>query len=32
MVEVVQNNFEDLFPEIKSLIEKSAFVGMYFHA
>ncbi|XP_015760232.1 PREDICTED: poly(A)-specific ribonuclease PARN-like domain-containing protein 1 [Acropora digitifera] len=27
MVEVVQNNFEDLFPEIKSLIEKSAFVA-----
>ena len=27
MVEVVRNNFEDLFPEIKEAIEQSAFVG-----
>ena len=27
MVEVVRNNFEDLFPEIKNAIEESAFVG-----
>ena len=28
MVEVVRNNFEDVFPEIKEAIEESAFVGM----
>ncbi|XP_068749778.1 poly(A)-specific ribonuclease PNLDC1-like [Montipora capricornis] len=28
MVEVVWNNFEDLFPEIKSVIEKSVFVAI----
>lgn len=27
MVEVVRNNFEDLFPEIKEAIEQSVFVG-----
>ena len=27
MVEVVRNNFEDLFPEIKEAIEQSTFVG-----
>ena len=27
MVEVVRNNFEDLFPEINEAIEQSAFVG-----
>ena len=29
MVEVVRNNFEDVFPEIKEAIEESAFVGMW---